>query len=534
MLDLRLANARVADGTGNPWFRADVGITGDRISAVGDLSTATAARTIDVADRVLTPGFIDLHTHADFTLPLHPEASSMVRQGVTTQLLGNCGFSPFPVRDDRLDLLRDYSAFIDGGLDWGRWHDIAGYTAYLFAAGLVPNVALQVGHGALRIAAMGFEPRAPKPEELADMEQLLADALAGGAVGLSTGLTYAPGSYSDTDELVALARVVSRFGGFYSSHVRGEGYTLVEGVEEAIAVGRRARVPVQLSHHKAMGRGNWHKIETTLGLLDAARAAGQDVLADQYPYTAGSTTLAVLLPRWAMEHGIEGAQALLDDPASHARIRDQIARQDPDDLRQGQREFNPEDVVVADVPADLKEHEGRTIQEIAVERREEPVDTALYLLRVGGGAVLTIVRGMSNENVDRIMQHPAVAVTSDGWTLSPDAGGTPHPRSYGTYPRVLGRYVRERRVLRFEDAVRKMTSLPAQRLGLRDRGLVRSGAAADLVVLDPERVIDRATFASPHQYPDGIDAVVVNGQFVVEDGVETGSRPGRLLGRGAA
>lgn len=534
MLDLKLVRARVVDGTGNPWFRADVGIHGDRITAVGDLSTAAATRTIDVDDRVLAPGFVDLHTHADFTLPVYPRASSMVRQGVTTQLLGNCGFSPFPVRDDSLALLRDYSAFIDGGLAWGQWHDVPGYVAHLFAEGLVPNVALQVGHGALRIAAMGFEPRAPKPDELADMERLLADALAGGAVGLSTGLTYAPGSYSDTDELVALARVVARFGGFYSSHVRGEGYTLVEGTEEALAVGRRAGLPVQLSHHKAIGRGNWHKVDTTLALLDRARADGQDVLADQYPYTAGSTTLAVLLPRWTMEHGIEGALHLLDDPASRARIRDQIARQDPDDLRNGQREFHPEDVVVADVPADLREHRGRTIQELARDRGEEPVDTALYLLRAGGGAVLTIVHGMSEDVVDRIMQHPAVAIASDGWTLSPEAGGTPHPRSYGTYPRVLGRYVRERRVLRLEDAVRKMTSLPAQRLGLRDRGLLRPGTAADLVVVDPERVLDRATFEAPHQYAEGIDVVVVNGQVVVDDGVETTARPGRLLGRGAA
>jgi N-acyl-D-amino-acid deacylase len=533
MLDLKLTNARLVDGTGNPWSWADVGIEGTRVAAVGPLSAMSARRTIDVEGRVVAPGFVDLHTHADFTLPANPRAESMVRQGVTTLVLGNCGFSPFPVRDDRLDLLRDYSAFLDEEVPWGQWHEVAGYVAHLRSIGIVPNVALQVGHGTLRIAAMGFEPRVPEPEELADMQHMLGEALAAGAVGLSTGLTYAPGSYSDTDELVALAEVVARFGGFYSTHIRGEGYTLIEGVKEALTIGRRARVPVQLSHHKAIGRGNWSKVETTLTLLDEARAAGHDVLADQYPYTAGSTTLAVLLPRWAMEHGIEGALELLDRPETYERIRDQIARQDPDDLRQGQREFYPEDVVVADAPTALEPYVGMSIADIARERGEAPADAALQMLRLGGGAVLTIVHGMSDENVERIMRHPAVAVASDGWTLSPTSGGTPHPRSYGSYARVLGRYVRERGVLRLEDAVRKMTSLPAQRLGFRDRGLVRGGHAGDLVVFDPDRVVDRATFDNPHQFADGVSHVIVNGRVVVDDGNQTADRPGEVLTRGS-
>jgi N-acyl-D-amino-acid deacylase len=535
MLELRFINARIVDGSGNPWFHGDVGIADGRIATLGRSDAVAARRTIDVDGRVVTPGFIDLHSHADFTLPQHPRASASIRQGVTTQLLGNCGFSPFPVRGDRLGLLRDYSAFLDDGLAWGDWEGAAGYIAHLTEKGIAPNVALQVGHGTLRIAAMGFEPRAPKAEELADMQTLLAQALSEGALGMSTGLTYTPGSYSETDELVALAEVVARFGGFYSSHIRGEGYTLVEGVEEALDIGRRAGLPVQLSHHKAIGRGNWSKIETTLELLDTARDAGQDVLADQYPYTAGSTTLAVLLPRWAMERGIEGARALLEDASTYARIREQIERQDPEDLRRGQREFYPDDVVIADTPPPLQDYGGMSLREVARVRGEPPVDAALHLLRVGGGAVLTIVNGMSDENVDRIMAHPAVAVASDGWTLTTEAGGRPHPRNFGTFPRVLGRYVRDRPVLRLEDAVRKMTSLPAQRLGLHDRGLLRPGAAADLVVVDPDVVTDRATFDRP-AYPDGISHVAVNGQLVIEDGDEVDDAPftGRVLTRGAA
>ena len=534
MFDLKFVNARIVDGTGNPWFRADVGIEDGRITALEPRLGGDARRTIDVQDRVIAPGFIDLHSHADFTLPQHPSAASVVSQGVTTQLLGNCGFSPFPVHDERVELLRDASAFLDDGLPWGRWRDLAGYVAHLASKSIVPNVALQVGHGALRISAMGFEPRPPEPAELAVMQEELARALSEGAVGISTGLTYTPGSYAETDELVALAEVVAGFGGFYSSHIRGEGYTLIQGVEEALEVGRRAGVPVQLSHHKAMGRDNWEKIDTTLGLLDEARAAGQDVLADQYPYTAGSTTLAVLLPRWVMERGIEGAQALLSDPSVYRRVREQIARQSPEDLRKGQREFYPDDVVVADAPAELARYIGSTLTEVAQQRGEEAVDTALYLLRVGGGAVLTIVYGMSDANVEKIMAHPAVAVASDGWTLSPDAGGRPHPRSFGTFPRVLGRYVREKSVLRLEDAIRKMTSLPAQRIGLRDRGIVGLGGIADLVVLDPDLVIDRATFETPDAFPDGISGVVINGRVVLEDGVSSEERPGRFLRRAAA
>jgi N-acyl-D-amino-acid deacylase len=532
MLDVLLRRARVVDGTGNPWFPADVGILGDRIAWVGPLPEASARRTLDLGGRVLAPGFIDLHTHSDFTLPRFPRAEAMLRQGVTTQVVGNCGFSPFPVQRDRLDLLREYAAFLDAGISWD-WERPAEYAAALERLPLGCNVALQVGHGAVRIAAMGFDNRAPNGAELAAMQRLVAEALEAGVVGLSSGLIYVPGSYCTTEELVALAEVARRYGAFYSTHIRGEGDGLLEAVEEALTVGRLAGVPVQLSHHKAVDRHNWGRVALSLGLLDRARAAGQDVLADQYPYIAGSTTLASAVPRWAMEGGIPGLLARLATPETRARIRAELEAPPAKAAGGEPRTFDLETILIAGVAtAPNKRYEGLKLTEIAAQRGELPVDTALHLLETERGAVQIVIFSMCEEDVRRVMSHPAVAIASDGWVLSPQAGGRPHPRSYGTYARVLGKYVREEGLLRLEEAIRKMTSLPAQRLGRLDRGLIRPGCVADLVVFDPQRVTDRATFADPHQFCDGVSHVLVNGQLVIEDEQDTGARAGRLLRRG--
>ncbi len=531
MYDLLFRKAKIVDGTGNPWFWGDVGIEGDRITGLGDLTGATARRTFDLDGLVLAPGFIDLHTHSDFTLPLYPRADSMVRQGVTTQLVGNCGFSPFPVASERLDMLRSYAAFIDAGLNWD-WLGAADFMARLESLPLASNVALQVGHGTVRIAVMGFDNREPSVTELEAMEKLVAQAMEEGVVALSTGLIYVPGCYGQTAEIVALAKVAARYGAFYSSHIRGEGGTLLEAVGEAITVGREAGLPVQLSHHKAMGKANWGRVEESLGMLDQARAAGQDVLADQYPYTAGSTTLAALLPTWALEGGTAGMVSRLRDSESRARIRVEITG-DEQAAGSGASQFAPETVMISSVPnGPNKGYEGLMLTEIAERRGQHPVDAALDLLVSEAGGVQMISFGMSEEDVRRVMRHPAVAVASDGWTLDPSSGGKPHPRSYSTYARVLGKYVREEGVLRLEEAVRKMTSLPARRLGRYDLGLVRPGNRADLVIFDPERVIDRATFQEPHQYCEGVLHVVVNGQLVIEAGQGSGAKAGRVLRRG--
>lgn len=541
VFDLLFRNTKILDGTGNPWFPGDVAVEGDRITRIGDLRGAAARRVIDIGGAVLAPGFIDLHTHSDLTLPVFPRAEAMVRQGVTTQLVGNCGFSPFPVVPERLEMVRAYVAAFDAGIPW-TWHDAADYAAHLESLPLGCNVALQVGHGAVRVAVMGFDDRPPTSAELEAMQRLVAQAFEQGTFALSTGLIYAPGSYAATDELVALAEVAARYGGFYSSHVRGEGDTLVEAIGEAIEVGRRAGIPVQLSHHKASGRRNWGRIETTLAMMDQARAEGHDVLADQYPYTAGSTTLAAIMPKWVLQGGIEGMLARLADPAMRSRIRAELMDADgagPERAGRGAggpaREFESGAIMIAAVPDGVdRGYEGLMLTEIASRRGEHPVDTALFLLEHGRGGVQMISFSMSEDDVRRVMRHPAVAIASDGWTLSPAAGGRPHPRSYGTYARVLGKYVREEAVLRLEEAVRKMTSLPAQRLRCYDRGLIRPGCVADLVAFDPDRMADRATFEEPHRFCEGVLYVVVNGRVVIEEGADTGEPAGQVLRRNVA
>lgn len=527
MYDILFKNARIVDGTGNPSFYGDVGVENDRISAVGTLFSLDARQTLDLAGLALSPGFIDLHTHSDFTLPLSPRAASMVRQGVTTQLVGNCGFSPFPVAPERLDMLKAYSAFIDAGLSW-EWRSLTDYATLLESQPLASNVALQVGHGTVRIAVMGFDNRPPTDSELSAMEKLVGQAMEEGAFAFSSGLIYVPGIYSQTDELISLAGVSARYGGFYSSHIRGEGNTLLEAVGEALTVGREAGLPVQLSHHKASGKPNWGRVKDSLALLDEARAAGHDVLADQYPYTAGSTTLAALLPSWVMEGGAENMLARLSDPAALDHIKAEI--ESPASRSRG---IDPATVMVSSIPdGPNKIYEGKMLTEIAALRGVSPVEAALDLIRSEPGGVQMITFAMDEADVRLVMRHPAVAIASDGWTLSPESGGKPHPRSYGTYARVLGKYVREEKVLRLEEAVRKMTSLPAQRLRRFDLGLIRPGCVADLVIFDPAQVGERGTFQNPHQFCQGVEQVVVNGQFVIQAGTDTGAAAGKVLKRG--
>lgn len=534
--DLLLAGATVVDGTGAPGRVADVAVLDGRIAAVGDLTALKPARIVDAGELVLCPGFIDVHTHTDFTMPVFPRALSMTSQGVTTQLVGNCGFSPFPIGGDDGSSLREYSAFLDAGLPWGTWRTAEEYLSLLEALPLAVNIGCQVGHGSIRMAVMGFDSGAPSDAQLQQMQQLVAEAMDAGVFGLSSGLTYAPASAADTDELIALARVVARYdGAFYSTHIRSEATRLLEAVQEALQIGAEAGVPVQLSHVKAIGSGNWNKVAGMLQLVEDAVERGQDVAMDQYPYTAGSTGLAVILPRWALAGGVTAMQARLADPNQRARIREQITAQRREDLEAGLREFDPTAIVIADVPeGPLEKFIGRSVADIAQQRGEQPVDVALDILEQTGGDVLTIVHGQSEDNLRRILQHPRTMVASDGWTLSPAAMGRPHPRSYGTYARVLGRYVREEHVLAMEEAVRKMTSLPARRLGLTTRGEIRTGFFADLVLFDPSRISDRATFSSPHQFCEGVSMVIVNGQVVVEDGADTGATAGRVLRRGQA
>ena len=528
MFDLKIEGAEVIDGTGRSGSRTDVGIQDDKIVAIGDLSREPAGNNLHASGKVLAPGFIDMHSHSDWRLWENRRAESKVRQGVTTEVVGNCGFSPAPVSDEFLEDLRGFALHVPAGMDF-RWRSVGEYLKAFDASGTALNVIQLVGHGTLRLSVMGFARREPTATELKRMQKLLADAIEDGAWGLSTGLIYAPGSYATTEEIVTLAEVAARHRGFYASHIRGEGATLLDAVREAIHVGREADLPVQISHVKAAGRPNWGKVADVLELIDAARDEGLDVMADVYPYTASSTTLRTLLPDWVLEGGIDAMLKRLADPTERARVRRELEA--PETGQSLLDRIGWENVMVSSCVR-RKDAEGKRISELAAARRKDAIDTALELIVDEGGKGSMILFQLHEDDLRRALAHPSVMIGSDGSALSvsgPGAAGKPHPRSYGTFPRVLGEYAREQRVLTLARAVHKMTGLPARRLGLRDRGVIAVGRKADLVVFDARRVADRATYENPHQYPSGIEHVLVNGRLVIKDGDHTGSLPGRLL-----
>lgn len=529
MLDVKIEGATVIDGTGAAGNRTDVGIHDETIAAVGDLSREAAGRVVSAAGKVLAPGFIDMHSHSDWSLWANRRAESKVRQGVTTEVVGNCGFSPAPATTEHLDDLKAFALRVWPAMHF-RWRSVGEYLDALDAEGLALNAVQLVGHGALRIAAMGFARRPPTPGELTRMQKLLADAIEDGAWGLSTGLIYAPGSYATTEEIVDLARA-SRRRGFYASHIRGEGDTLLDAVGEAIRIGRESDLPVQVSHIKAAGRPNWGKVADALALIDTAAADGLDVMADAYPYTASSTLIRTLLPDWALEGGIDAMLERLRDAGTRERMR-----RDVENPAAGQslvQRVGWDNVMIAYAPS-RKDAEGRRVSELATARGLSPFDTVVEVIEAEAGKGHMILFQLDEADVRCALGHPLVMIGSDGSALAPYgdmADGKPHPRSYGTFPRVLGEYAREQCVLSLAQAIHKMTGLPARRFGLADRGVIQVGAKADLVVLDPARVADRATYEDPHRYPVGIEHVLVNGRVVVSDGEHSGDLPGRVLTR---
>lgn len=520
MSDVVIAGGTVVDGSGAPGRVADVGITAGRVDALAEPGTLVGNR-IDADSLVVCPGFIDLHSHADFSITGHPAADTAVTQGVTTLVTGNCGFSPFPVGD--LGALRSAAAFLQAELDW-TWTDAAGYADAVDAARPAVNVALQVGHSALRLAVMGGAERAPSPTELQEMGTLLADAATHGVWGFSTGLIYAPGAYADTAEVTALARVAAAHGLLYSTHMRNEADALLDAVHEAVATARATGVRLEISHLKAMGRSNHGAAVDALRIIDEARADGVDVSCDVYPYTASSTTLTSRLPAWALDGGVERLLERLDDAPTRERVasglRDRMAR-----------DVDAEGVVIADLPpGPFTEAKGRSIADIARELGTDPAEAALRVLAGHRGAVSIVNHAMAAADVRTVLRHPAASVASDGWVLRPAGPGRPHPRSFGTFTRVLGPHVRDGD-LPLVTAVHKMTGLPAARLGMADRGVLRPGAVADIAVIDPATVTDRSTYDDPWQLSTGVQHVLVAGEQVLADGGLTGARPGRVLRR---
>ena len=525
MFDLLIKGGMVYDGTGAPWVRADLGVIGGRIAAIGDLRGARAIKEIDAEGLCVSPGFIDIHSHSDLAVLVNPKAESKIRQGVTTEVVGQCGSSPTPINERNRELAgtmaKEYGIEIN-------WRTMGGYVAAVADRGSSVNIVPVVGHSAIRSAAMGMERRAPTHDELGLMMRLVAEAMEGGARGFSSGLIYPPSSYADGEEIVALAGVVARYDGIYMTHMRNEAEGLLKSIDESLEVGRRAGVRVQISHHKAVGRPNWGLPEQSLARLEAARRESVDVTADQYPYIASSTGLSSVIPAWAHEGGPKAMIDRIKDPDTAARLRGEIEES------QTKRDGRWEDLFVASVSHEPhKGYEGKDIAEIAAEMGVDPI-TAVFDLLVASGYVGQVRFGMCEEDVVKIMQHPLVMVGSDGSCLAPYGKlcrGKPHPRNYGTFPRVLGKYVRDEGHLEMAEALRKMTSLPASRLRLYDRGLLRPGLAADVTVFDAATVAEKASFVDPHQYPEGIKAVVVNGELTVLDGEHTGATGGRVLVR---
>jgi N-acyl-D-amino-acid deacylase len=530
VFDVILRGGTVVDGTAAPARTADVGIEADRITAIGDLASA-AGEQVDCRQLVISPGFIDMHSHTDFTILQVPGAESKVRQGVTTEVVGNCGFSTFPIADERRDQFAAFAAFLNPrmGLDWSSGKD---FFERVESIGSAVNLVPLVGHGTVRLAVMGMDPRAPTTDELQQMRASVTQAFVDGAWGYSTGLIYAPCSYATTDEVAAVGQAASPFDGIYFTHMRDEGDHLLEAIEEALSIGRSAGLRVQLSHFKSAGARNWGKAGAALEKVEAALAAGQDVALDQYPYLAGSTTLTALLPPGCLEGGIPSLLNNLQDPDFRARARKGIEHGVPG-------WWNPvggsgwDSVMIAG--ADTTPHyEGQTLSAIGAQLGGDGFDALCHLLLENQGAVSIVIFMMSEDDLQTGMRHPLVMVGSDAFATSPEAGlggSRPHPRTYGCYPRVLGTYVRERGVLSLEIAVHKMTGMPARRLGLRDRGELREGAIADLVIFDPTTVTERASYEDPQHYPAGISHVLVAGQAVVSDGHTTAARPGKMLRR---
>ena len=516
---IAITGGLVVDGSGADAVPATVLVEDGRIADVVSPDVPVAdVEVIDAAGNIVAPGFVDLHSHADFTAQTSPDATTQLHQGVTTLVTGNCGWSPFPITD--LEQMKAGTAFLAPEHDWS-WRDTRGFTDAVERDGLAVNVALQVGHSSLRLAVMGGAERAPSPDELRQMQELLREAADQGAVGFSTGLIYAPGTFASEAEVAALVATAGECGLLYSTHIRNEGARLLESLDEAIAAARAGGARLEVSHLKAVSEPNHGLVTAALERLDQARADGLDVAWDVYPYTASSTTLTARLPTWAMGGGTASLLARLADSVERERIASEL---------RGGDLFASEAVVIASLPpGPYEDCRGLSLAEIALRDDVDAAEAMLRVLEHHQAAVSVVNHAMSEDDVVTVLRHPRTSVASDGWILSATGPGHPHPRNFGTFPRVLGRYSRDQGVLTLPEAIRRMTSLPASRLGFDDRGVVKPGAVADLVVLDPEQVADRSTYDDPWQLSVGIEHVLVAGDPVLANGLPTGRRPGRVL-----
>ncbi len=517
--DLVFSGGRVVDGTGAPWFRADVAVVGDRIAAVGDLASAQAKRRIDASGLVIAPGFIDMLGQSEYNVLVDPRAASKVTQGITTEITGEGNaIAPVSARmiEDRRETWRHYGVT-------PNWTTLAGYWKAFEKARPAINLGTFVGAGGLREMVVGNDDRPATPAELMAMEKAAAQAMEDGAFGLSTSLIYVPGRFASTDEIIALAKVAARYGGSYITHQRDEGDGIDQSLDEVFRIAREARLPAEIYHLKTGGAKNWGRMPAVLARIEAARADGLDVTADQYPWTASSNNLDASLPAWVREGGREKLVERLRDPGQRQRVHEEVKAD----------EFRGENVLITSVlDATLKNYEGRTLAEIGKAEGKDEIDAMIDLVIADKANTGRITFSMSEDDVRAALRHPLVGFCTDSGASAEDgifSREKSHPRAWASAARILGKYVRDERLLSLEEAIRKMTSLPASRLRLAERGILRPGMAADLVAFDPANVRERSTYADPNRYSEGFRYVAVNGQLVVDESRLTAARPGRPL-----
>ena len=526
MLDTVIKNGRIVDGTGNPWFYGTIGLKNGIVVSVGQ-TVGEAYEVIDAQGSFVAPGFIDGHCHSDLMILDFPESEIKMQQGVTTEVVGNCGLAPVPVNPLYREDLQKYVEPVLGKAhrEW-QWQAISDYFNELDHSLIAENVASYVAHGSVRISVMGFDNRPANQSDLDEMKHIVEEGMRAGAIGLSIGLLYAPGSYSNKEEIAELCQVVAKYNGILSTHIRGEGNNLIPSIQEVLWIAEKVNIPLHISHLKAAGKRNWGKVMEAMEMIEDARSRGMDVTCDVYPYTAGSTMLTTLFPPWSLEGGLATVLSRLRDQVERAKIWTEIAeeREDWDNLVAS---TGWDSVIISSVNTPhLKRYEGQSVLAISHENGKHPIDQAFDLLLEENGNIGIVFFHMNEDDVRQVMQYQNALIASDSLTCYT---GKPHPRLYGTFPRVLAKYVKEQQIITLEDAVRKMTSFPAKRFGLGNRGVLLEGYQADIVIFNMDRIEDKATYENPAQFPEGIQYVFVNGKLTTKNRVQTSNKCGCLI-----
>ena len=536
--DLLIKNGTIIDGTGNIGFKADIAILNEKISKIMYKIDNDAKKVIDATDLIVCPGFIDMHSHSDTGIPYDNRLQSIVTQGITSSVVGQCGYSLAPISEEFYEIFKkDFDMSAPPGVEPAEltWRTFDEYLNEVEKNKISSNIIPLVGFGPVRIAAgTGYNNREPAFEEMEKMKGFVEDSMRAGAFGLSTGLIYSPQVYAKTDEIIELVKVVAKFNGLYCSHMRNEGNQLIEAIREVIEIVEKSGVRgAQISHFKASGKANWDKAIEAIKLVEDANNKGMDITCDQYPYNRGATSMTALLPPWVHEGGIDEMMKRLASEEMKQKIKKDM-EEGAEDYDEWYKDTGPDKIYVASVKEDIwRDIEGKTVEEITkIKGKNHPIETILDILLENECEVAITVESMSEENIKRIMKSKYTSIGTDGWGISPDGPlsyGKPHPRYYGTFPRIIRKYVKEEGLLSLEEAIRKMTSLSAQKMGVFDRGLIREEMYADIVVFDLDRINDKATFEDPHQISEGFEYVIVNGVIVVEKEKQNENLPGKVL-----